>query len=103
MQEIARHDNGTITVSGECCITGHFHSVTVSAEGYDRWRAGTRIQFALPNASAEEREWLKSGISPVGWYEAFGDEDEEDDEPIQGGGAIMIRMTPSGPCIQRIC
>lgn len=70
---------GTVTVSGTCQITGRRHSATVPADGYAKWKAGTRIQIALAGATRDEREWLLSQISPDGWYQALGaDEDDED-------------------------
>ena len=77
---IRENQDGTVTVSGSCQITGSRYSATVPKTGYDAWRTGTRIQHALPDVSKEDREWLVSGISPEGWRLAIGD-DEDDVTP----------------------
>jgi len=77
---ITENQDGTVTVSGSCHITGSRYSATVPKQGYDAWRAGTRIQHALPDVSKKDREWLVSGISPEGWRLAIGD-DEDDVTP----------------------
>ena len=41
----------------------------------DRWRQGELIQVAMPNISADEREFIKTGITPEEWDEAFGGEE----------------------------
>lgn len=37
------------------------------------WMKGTPIQIAMPNISADEREFILSGITPDEWDEAFAD------------------------------
>lgn len=66
--------DGTITVSGNCVFTKKLYTVTVDKLGYDKWKSGVRIQNALPTASADDREFLLSGISPEGWEKSFEEE-----------------------------
>jgi len=41
------------------------------------WRAsGMFIQDAMPNTSADDREFLISGTTPEEWEEMFGDKDD---------------------------
>lgn len=40
-----------------------------------KWLHGTYIQDAMPYLSADDREFLVSGISPVEWERMFGDEE----------------------------
>lgn len=65
----------TITIEGPCVFTGKMYKVVVPIKGYSAWRKGMMIQDALPELSAEDREFLISGISPEGWKEAFGEEE----------------------------
>lgn len=36
------------------------------------WRNGELIQRAMPKLSPEEREFVKTGITPAEWREVFG-------------------------------
>ena len=37
------------------------------------WQGGELIQNAMPNVSADEREFIKTGITPEEWENTFGD------------------------------
>jgi len=69
---ITTNDNNTITISKRCLYTKKQYSVTISRDEYDKWLSGERIQNAMPNISAGDREFLISGISPEGWRQMFG-------------------------------
>ncbi len=43
----------------------------VTMHEYLLWREGMLIQEAMPQLSAEEREFLMTGITPAEWNEAF--------------------------------
>lgn len=74
----------TYTFTGKCVVTGKIYSVTVPAQGLFRYHQGEYIQKAFPNVSAEDREFLMSGISPEGWNEQLDeDEDVEDVEDVK--------------------
>jgi len=45
--------------------------IAVTQAQLDAWQAGTLIQDAMPNLSADEREFIKTGITPEEWDEAF--------------------------------
>ena len=48
-------------------LTGNIHTrdIDVSYEQLDAWVAdGTSIQDALPHLSADDREFIKTGITP---------------------------------------
>ena len=36
------------------------------------WQGGELIQNAMPNVSADEREFIKTGITPEEWENTFG-------------------------------
>ena len=62
-----------LQVSGTCAITRELYSVKVPRDGFVSWANGrSPIQAALSQVSVEDREFLISGISPVGWEQTFG-------------------------------
>jgi hypothetical protein len=64
--------NGQAIVTGNCKFTNEEYSCVVPAEGLTRFLNGEHAQDALPSVSADDREFLISGISPTGWKQAFG-------------------------------
>ena len=40
----------------------------------DHWKAGELLQNAFPNLSTDEREFIKTGITPSEWDEINGSE-----------------------------
>lgn len=46
--------------------------IPVTSEQIQKWQRGTLIQVAMPNISAEHREFIKTGITPREWDELFG-------------------------------
>lgn len=50
--------------------------IAVTQEQLDDWKNGTLIQFAMPNISADEREFLITGMLP-GEFDALFQEDED--------------------------
>lgn len=59
-------------ITGNCVITGKEYSCTVPTLGLQQWLDGDLIQNAMPTVSPDDREFLKSGISPMGWEKTFG-------------------------------
>ena len=43
----------------------------VTREALDEWRAGVLIQDALPKVTPEDREYMKTGITPTMWAYIF--------------------------------
>jgi hypothetical protein len=39
------------------------------------WENGAMIQNAMPNLTADQREFIKTGITPAEWAETFGGDD----------------------------
>jgi len=63
-------------VRGSCVMTGeswrtNAYSGNLLFTGLRLWALGTTAQCALRFMSASEREFLISGISPMGWEETF--------------------------------
>ncbi len=55
----------------------HTMDIDVTDEQLQDWRDGTPIQDAMPNLTPDEREFIKSGITPKEWDEMFGDAGDE--------------------------
>ncbi len=45
--------------------------IEVTQEQLSSWESGTLIQNAMPNLSADEREFIMTGITPEEWDSAF--------------------------------
>lgn len=45
--------------------------IPVSQEQLDRWVAGELIQNAMPELTADEREFIKTGATPEEWENVF--------------------------------
>ena len=45
--------------------------IDVTQEQIALWQSGTLIQNAMPNLSADEREFIMTGITPAEWDSAF--------------------------------
>jgi hypothetical protein len=43
--------------------------IDVSQDQIDLWQGGSLIQDAMPNLSADEREFIMTGITPAEWGE----------------------------------
>ena len=54
--------------------------IDVTFAQYQSWIDGELIQVAMPHLSADEREFIKTGITPSEWEENFGEEEEEEDD-----------------------
>ena len=50
----------------------HTKDINVTQEQLDAWMEGALIQNAMPNVSAADREFIKTGITAEEWEETFG-------------------------------
>ena len=57
-------------------FTGEINTldIDVTQSQIDAWYGGELIQNAMPNLSADEREFIKSGIPAHEWDSMFGEE-----------------------------
>ena len=67
-------------------ISGNTNTMelNVTLEQIAQWENGMNIQQAMPDLSAEEREFVKTGMTPTEWEELFGEEEddyEDDGQP----------------------
>lgn len=51
-----------------------FHQ-PIHARQWNAWRNGQHIQNAMPELTADEREFLLTGMTPEEWDAAFGEEE----------------------------
>jgi len=58
--------------------------LNVTQEQIDKWMAGMYIQDAMPQLNADEREFIKTGVTKDEWDKAFPEEetDGEDESPF---------------------
>jgi hypothetical protein len=77
VRKIRRYD-GRLELKGPCTVTKKPYSVIVSEEAaVNYYELGMKAQNAFPELSAEQREFLISGVSPEGWKQVFGDSTPE--------------------------
>jgi hypothetical protein len=57
-------------------FSGNFHEMDldVTEEQLARWENGEMIQDVMPHLTADEREFIMTGITPQEWEETFGSE-----------------------------
>ena len=55
-------------------FTGKTNSMDldITQEQWTKWREGMLIQDAMPNLTADEREFMISGVTPEEWSQLFG-------------------------------
>ena len=46
--------------------------IDVTKEQLEAWRSGTLIQNAMPNLTADEREFIMTGATPDEWDKEYG-------------------------------
>ncbi len=54
-------------------LSGHISSmdIDVTLEQVASWEQGELVQNAMPDLSADEREFIMTGITPTEWDEMF--------------------------------
>lgn len=59
-----------------CPVSGELKSleIPVTQTQISDWESGTLIQNAMPNLSADEREFIMTGMTPDVWDQIFGEE-----------------------------
>jgi len=60
--------------TGPCRVTGKQWTVAVPGEELFQYRQGKLIQDAMPSVSTEDREFLVTQISPLGWQRLYPNE-----------------------------
>jgi hypothetical protein len=60
-------------------ITGRTltRDIDCTPEQLAAWEGGTRAQVAFPTLSADDREFIMTGISPIEWEAVFQPKDDQ--------------------------
>ena len=68
-------------ITRKSAFTNNVHTmdINVTHEDFEKLESGWLIQSAMPHISADEREFIMTGITPQEWEDAFGGSDDEDD------------------------
>jgi hypothetical protein len=63
-----------MTVTKTSPFSGNVNTldIDVTARAIAAWESGELIQVAMPNLTADEREFIKTGITAKEWEESFG-------------------------------
>ena len=66
-------------ISRRCPFTGVMNFMEIDVTGVELadWHDGKLIQHAMPHISADEREFIMTGITPEQWAKTMGDADDE--------------------------
>ena len=70
-----------VTIERKSPFTGELYRMVIDMapeqfdEQYAAWMGGVLIQNAFPNLTADEREFIKTGIPPVEWNEFIGEDE----------------------------
>lgn len=68
-----------ITITRKSMFTGNVNTMQIpmTKEMFERaeaqWKAGELIQNAFPRLDPEQREFIKTGVTPAEWERTFGD------------------------------
>jgi hypothetical protein len=59
-------------------FTGKVHTLDIpcTQEQINEWQAGALIQRAMTNLTADQREFLMTGVTAEEWSETFGGKDD---------------------------
>ena len=68
-------------ITRKSIISGNVNTmdINVTHEDFAKLESGWLIQSAMPHISADEREFIMTGITPQEWEAEMGCEDDEDD------------------------
>ena len=63
-------------ITKKSMFSGEWNTIDIPVSQWqiDAWESGTLIQDAMPNLSADQREFLKTGVTPDEWINTFGSE-----------------------------
>lgn len=64
----------SVLITKECPFCGRAYQKMFPADGYRRYQAGEKAQDCFPDRSADDREFLISGICPECWDKTFGED-----------------------------
>lgn len=71
-----------VTIARQSPFTGQYNEMSFDispelfTQAYEAWQDGVLIQNAFPMLSAEEREFIKTGITPDEWDNLFNSDED---------------------------
>lgn len=71
----------TVIVKKKSPITGRMNQLelSISEEQWNKWQEGALIQNVMPHLSAEEREFLITGMTPAEQKKMYDNLDDEEE------------------------
>ncbi len=65
-------------ITKQCMLTGDTNTmeIDVTQDQLDAWKNGMLIQDAMPNLTAEHREFIMTGTTPEVWTRNFSESEE---------------------------
>jgi hypothetical protein len=72
-----RGSDKAFVITKPCVVCGNKSEFLLNREGFERWQTDTKIQDALPELSADDRETLISGTCGPCFDQMFPPEPEE--------------------------
>jgi len=65
-------------ITKQCMLTGDTNTmdIPVTQDQLDDWTNGMLIQEAMPNLTAEDREFIMTGTTPEVWTKNFSEVEE---------------------------
>lgn len=72
----------------------HAREIDVTNEQIDQWQQGMLVQDAMPHLSADEREFIMTGITATEWADAFGEAETVHTNDIPPGGTLESGIGP---------
>ena len=69
------YEDIAVTRTSQLSGLRHTRTLRLNYDDYIAWQDGALVQDALPYLTADEREFLMTGITAEEWDDAFGTED----------------------------
>ena len=67
-----------IIISKICSVNKKEHTLEIDKADYIKWKAlNMYVQDAFPDHSAQDREFIKTGITPAEWDQMFPEEEDD--------------------------
>jgi hypothetical protein len=71
-----------VTITKKCTVTGQEYAVECELDKWRQWKDGAYIQDVMGDLTAEQREFLISGLTPMEWDKMFFLADVSDNEHV---------------------
>lgn len=62
-----------VIISRHCPMCGDYRTIAVDAADWTVYNKGMLLQNAFPNLSADDREFIKTGLCPICWDRLMGE------------------------------